>query len=62
MKRNVLLKHESYNDFLHALNKSGLSRKRFIWERMKANGVTEYSETKFREHCAIVNFITPQED
>ena len=62
-KRSIFLKQESYTDVQAALAKADtdLDRKRLIWERMKANGVTKESEERFRHHCKVVGFSLPDE-
>ena len=63
MTRSIFLKNESYNDVMQALCKADtmLERKRLIWERMKANGCTQESEIRFRQHCANIGFILTSE-
>lgn len=63
MTRSLFKKGESYFDVQAALAKADtpLERKRLIWERMKANGVTKESEERFRYHCKVVGFILADE-
>lgn len=63
MTRSIFLPHESYADVQAALAKADtdLDRKRLIWERMKQNGCTQESETAFRHHCQVINFVLPDE-
>lgn len=60
--RSVFLKGESYNDYLTALTQSGMDKKRFDWERMKQNGCTHESETRFRQCAKACGFVLPDEE
>lgn len=59
-RRSIFLKNENYADVQSALAKAP-DRKRAIWERMKANGCTQESETAFRHHAQTCGFILPDE-
>lgn len=58
-KRNVLLRNESYNDFIQELAKSDMEKEDFVKQRLKANGWTEEQESKFERHCKVVGFRLP---
>ena len=62
IRRSVLLKNESYDDYLSALAKSGLDRRHFDWERLKKNGWTREQELQFRRDCQMCGFILPSYD